>query len=543
MKKEVKLYKTTSVTFATEPDSVFFVKGLNETVVRTYITTSDGQAIPLKDLSGGGGGSGIEFLASSDSSIAVTGTTTSKNIQVSSALQALINSALQSGDSISTLINDSGYITLADVPTFNPSDYDLSDFTNTSLDPFVKQSEITSGATNLGYTASPTNGIVTSDTGSDATIPLADLTNAGLLSPAEKGEIATAVQPSDLGAVSTSNDYGDLDNIPTSFPPSTHTHVEADITDLDKYTQSQTDTFLNNKVDNVVGKGLSEEDYTTVEKTKLSSIESGAEVNNISDVNATDLTDSGDTTLHTHDSRYYTETEVDSLIKYKDLLPVIYEKHTNVPIFGSASLNNLEGVAFVLTGATSRAFADTGIYTRRQRLGLTVAVTNNLAQARQLSTYFNRNSSLDIIIGLGFAENCTNSNVRAFAGISANTLFTNIEPTALINCVGIAKLTTSNNLHVIHNDGSGTATAIDLGASFPSNTIATDFYIFIAETVGSDIDYLVIRVNTGDTTTGTITTDLPSPSTALNLGYYVVQNTGANTTTGIDFFGTNLIKQ
>ncbi|HRA72171.1 MAG TPA: hypothetical protein PLB11_05055, partial [Flavobacterium sp.] len=39
------------------------------------------------------------------------------------------------------------------------------------------------GATNLGYTASPANGIVTSDTGTDATIPLADGTNAGLLKP------------------------------------------------------------------------------------------------------------------------------------------------------------------------------------------------------------------------------------------------------------------------------------------------------------------------------------------------------------------------
>jgi hypothetical protein len=40
--------------------------------------------------------------------------------------------------------------------------------------------DITGGATNLGYTASPTNGIVTSDTGTDATIPLATGTNAGL---------------------------------------------------------------------------------------------------------------------------------------------------------------------------------------------------------------------------------------------------------------------------------------------------------------------------------------------------------------------------
>ena len=40
------------------------------------------------------------------------------------------------------------------------------------------------GATNLAYTAAPTNGVVTSDTGTDATLTLADGTNAGLLTPA-----------------------------------------------------------------------------------------------------------------------------------------------------------------------------------------------------------------------------------------------------------------------------------------------------------------------------------------------------------------------
>lgn len=46
-------------------------------------------------------------------------------------------------------------------------------------------------------------------------------------------------------------------------------------------------------------------------------VEDGAEVNNISDVNATDLTDGGETTLHTHDGRYYTETEVNTLLSGK----------------------------------------------------------------------------------------------------------------------------------------------------------------------------------------------------------------------------------
>jgi len=47
------------------------------------------------------------------------------------------------------------------------------------------------GSTNLTYTASPTDGSVNSDTGTDATIPLADVTNAGLLSPSEKTSIGT----------------------------------------------------------------------------------------------------------------------------------------------------------------------------------------------------------------------------------------------------------------------------------------------------------------------------------------------------------------
>lgn len=40
--------------------------------------------------------------------------------------------------------------------------------------------------------------------------------------------------------------------------------------------------------------------FETGDKSKLDGIEPGAEVNNISDANATDLTDSGETTLHTH---------------------------------------------------------------------------------------------------------------------------------------------------------------------------------------------------------------------------------------------------
>lgn len=51
---------------------------------------------------------------------------------------------------------------------------------------------------------------------------------------------------------------------------------------------------------------------TTAERTKLTGIEAGAQVNNISNANATDLTDGGDCGAHHHDGRYYTKSQSNS---------------------------------------------------------------------------------------------------------------------------------------------------------------------------------------------------------------------------------------
>ena len=83
--------------------------------------------------------------------------------------------------------------------------------------------------------------------------------------------------------------------------------------DVNKPISTATQTALNNKVDKVTWKSL----INDTDITKLAWIEAWAEVNNISDTNATDLTDWWDTTLHTHDWRYYTETETNSLLSGK----------------------------------------------------------------------------------------------------------------------------------------------------------------------------------------------------------------------------------
>lgn len=119
----------------------------------------------------------------------------------------------------SQLINDgengiNPFIDINDIPVFDPIDYDLTDFTNLNINPFARLSDLNSGITNLNYTPGPAEGIITSDTGTDVVLGLANTVNAGLLSPSEKLKISTATQPIDLSLVAVSGNYNDLINVP-----------------------------------------------------------------------------------------------------------------------------------------------------------------------------------------------------------------------------------------------------------------------------------------------------------------------------------------
>lgn len=87
------------------------------------------------------------------------------------------------------------------------------------------------GATNLGYTPSATQGVVTSSSGTDATIPAATATNAGLMLPAEKTKLAGVADNAEVNVLpdwnATTGD-GVIQNKPT-IPtlPDTATLAEA----------------------------------------------------------------------------------------------------------------------------------------------------------------------------------------------------------------------------------------------------------------------------------------------------------------------------
>lgn len=101
-------------------------------------------------------------------------------------------------------------------------------------------------------------------------------------------------------SINHTHSYDSLTGIPTQFQPISHTHTESDIIDLDKYTKAEVDgklsgksnsshthpianitnlqSTLDTKVDKVSGKGLSENDFTSVYKSKLEALSNSATV-------------------------------------------------------------------------------------------------------------------------------------------------------------------------------------------------------------------------------------------------------------------------
>ena len=78
-------------------------------------------------------------------------------------------------------------------------------------------------------------------------------------------------------------------------------------------------------------------------------------------------------------------------------------------------------------------------------------------------------------------------------------------------------MSTSGNLQIVTRDGT-TAQTIDLGASFPGNSLSADLYelMLYAPPNGTTIDYRVERLNSGNVAEGTLTTNLPVSTALLN---------------------------
>jgi hypothetical protein len=111
-----------------------------------------------------------------------------------------------------------------------------------------------------------------------------------------------------------------------------------------------------------------------------------------------------------------------------------------------------------------------------------------------------------------FEITCNIADSRFVCGISNQFQLsppTNVEPNTLINIAGVCKLSTSNNLHFFHNDGTGLATTVDLGVNYPANNVTVYTYLLELEQDGtSTISFKLTRTDaSGNKISTTYTTN------------------------------------
>jgi hypothetical protein len=193
------------------------------------------------------------------------------------------------------------------------------------------------------------------------------------------------------------------------------------------------------------------------------------------------------------------------------------------------------GSAHTSTTNATRAFADTNDFTRIIQGDInTSSAANAFGQVRATLTRAVGRT------GWKYGARCgvrtAGTNARLFAGAQL-TWGANADPSShTADMIGFAKDSADTNWQFIHNDNSGgTCTKIDMGANFPANTAATDYYdVYIeCEPGGATYNYEIVRVNTGHTASGSVTTNIPTVSTPLFPGFWACNGATATNCRGM----------
>lgn len=217
-----------------------------------------------------------------------------------------------------------------------------------------------------------------------------------------------------------------------------------------------------------------------------------------------------------------------------------------MPPGGATTVPGVFGMsALTATGTvTTRAVATTNIVTRMTRLGYVSAATAGaLCGAREAAAKYTTGAGG----GLGgfflrwrFAPSnaATVAGARMFLGMWAQTTApTNLEPSGLLNHVGVAQLSTSDNLHIVASQGAAPITAIDLGSDFPANLNSVAYELVLFAPPAGGVYYEVSRLNHPAVATGVLAAgDVPLGTQLLCLQSWRTNNATA-LAVGLDLCG------
>lgn len=298
-----------------------------------------------------------------------------------------------------------------------------------------------------------------------------------------------------------------------------HTHSVNDITDFE--------TILNTKVDKVVGKQLSTEDYTTVEKTKLSGIANGATANS-SDSFLLDRANHTGTQLSSTISDFSTSVLNIALSRTK----MLYIWKINNATAGV--WDNTTGVG---SGTSTTVLpSDTNVFTstKRTRWANVITTLNQVLGQRNTEALFFRGNGVTgaggfKMFGRGGFDVWTNGG-RFFFGMASATTVVSANPSLLNNTVGFAVDNTDNGLIYFITRDTTTTTRVSTGLTITTNS---GFDMFInCEQNSSSYTWRIVNINTLAESSGTAILTLPTNNTKLTANF-LASNALLSTATAI----------
>lgn len=161
------------------------------------------------------------------------------------------------------------------------------------------------GVVNLSYTEGVSNGVITNDSGTNATIPLAGLLTAGLFSASEKSKLSGIQAGAQADQNASEVPSSASGNLTSTNVQSALQELQGDIDSLGSATNNLSISHLTEEVDIDIqnGAGITIDAATTslagvmsaADKTKLNSIETSADVTDATNVNAAGAVMNSDT--------------------------------------------------------------------------------------------------------------------------------------------------------------------------------------------------------------------------------------------------------
>ena len=144
--------------------------------------------------------------------------------------------------------------------------------------------------------------------------------------------------------------------------------------------------------------------------------------------------------------------------------------------------------------------------------------------------YLGNASDMGGFLIVGVVANATTVAQQAgwFGVLASASDIGDVDPSGLVTCAGFGYDAAATTWKVMHNDGTGACTVVDLGANYGINTTDVFLMVLSAKPQATVIDYYVKNLATGNATSGQLSTNLPANTTAMWCQLHVGNRTTAS---------------